>query len=297
MPRGSNVRFLSVDLFRTLIIPKEDIAKSYAHFGKLYLNYEFDHCTLMSKFNESYGVVEKRWPNFGQRDGINSKRWWNEVIVQSLAGSSPFSEAYVRRILKVNVTNRIYDWFASDEAWEVLPNAVEGLCNLVEAGVHLSVLSNSDERTPVLLKALNLSRFFHFVLFSSCCDFMKPDRRIFELVCSRFFDFVGDHKTPVRDRMLQYAHVGDSEHRDYWGARKAGCGLAFLLKPSEGCKKSSLDKDTFPTNASLHFNSFTSWVNSDSRLPFSDGLVPAEHIICSLTDLVERLNLQKGNVL
>lgn len=104
--------------------------------------------------------MENKWPNFGRFDGVSADRWWNEVFIQSFARSSPFSEAYVRRALTLSVTSEIYDWFSTNEAWDVVPGTVEGLTELTDTGLHLAILSNSDERTPVILKALNLDKFF-----------------------------------------------------------------------------------------------------------------------------------------
>lgn len=77
---GCAVRFLSVDLFKTLIYPKENIAKTYTRFVQKHLDYGFDHHTVMHHFTEVYGHMEKKWPNFGRFDGVSSECWWNEVV-------------------------------------------------------------------------------------------------------------------------------------------------------------------------------------------------------------------------
>lgn len=78
--RGSALRYLSVDLYKTLLFPKEDIAVTYARFGQKHLNFEFTTYAVSNQFAESCSVIGKRWPNFGQGAEITSRKWWNEVV-------------------------------------------------------------------------------------------------------------------------------------------------------------------------------------------------------------------------
>ncbi len=121
---------------------------------------------------------------------------------------------------------------------------------------------------------------------------MKPDREIFELVSNRFFELEGCPDTPVDTRLVQYAHVGDSESRDYWGALKAGCGASFLLKPCIECEDKSLQECKDPEYTPCCSDSFTSWAYSDSHPSHPFGKVPSRHIVTSLSELAERLKLQ-----
>ncbi|KAL5104643.1 hypothetical protein TcWFU_003099 [Taenia crassiceps] len=183
--------------------------------------------------------------------------------------SSPFSEAYVRRALTLSVTNEIYDWFTSAEAWDLVPGSIEGLSKLTDAGLKLAVLSNSDERTPVILKAVDLDKYFAFVVFSRSCAHMKPEAGIFKLVCSRFLGSKVHPESVLQSQMAQYGHVGDSETRDYWGALHAGCGRAFLLQRS---------------NSESCF-----WAYQDNTPKQFQNLVPPRDRITCLAQISERL--------
>ena len=77
---GRALRFLSVDLSKTLISPKENIALTFARFGRERLHYDFDYRNLMPHFMNAYDDVLKKWPNFGAFDGVSSARWWNEIV-------------------------------------------------------------------------------------------------------------------------------------------------------------------------------------------------------------------------
>lgn len=97
---------------------------------------------------------------------------------------------------------------------------------------------------------------------------MKPDPGIFYLVCNRFEELAGN-KLGLSSRMKQYGHVGDSESRDYWGARNAGCGRAFLLMP--------------------HMETPIDWPYRDNPAKLSQILVPTQDQISSLSEILERL--------
>eukprot|EP00108_Taenia_solium_P004860 TsM_001025600 transcript=TsM_001025600 gene=TsM_001025600 len=258
-------------MLKTLIYPKENIAKTYTKFVQKHLGYDFDHHTVMHHFTEVYGHVGNKWPNFGRFDGVSAECWWNEILkfIQTFTRSSPFSEAYVRRALTMSVTNEIYDWFSSNEAWDLVPGSITGLSKLTDAGIKLAILSNSDERTPAILKALDLNKYFTFVVFSRSCAHMKPEPGIFKLVCSRFFGSEVYAETIMQSQMAQYSHVGDSETRDYWGALHAGCGRAFLLQPE---------------NAKTCF-----WAYQDDTSGQFQNLIPTRDRISCLAQIPERL--------
>ncbi|KAM7539360.1 hypothetical protein Aperf_G00000050509 [Anoplocephala perfoliata] len=246
---GGALHFLSVDLYKTLIYPKENV-KTYAKFGQKYLNFNFDYHVLSNYYVDAFSAVEQKWPNFGRFDGISTTK------------CPPFNEEHVRSALSGEVTNEIYDWHASKDALDLMPGSVGGLTKLKDAGIKMTICSNSDERTPVLLKAFDLDQFFLFSLYSRSCDYMKPNPAIFELVCNRFAEITGDCRD-LSSRMEEYGHVGDSESRDYWGARNAGCGRAFLLL--------------------LHTKTPTVWAYHEIPKKPSHSLVPTEDEICNLS--------------
>ena len=97
---------------------------------------------------------------------------------------------------------------------------------------------------------------------------MKPQPEIFELVFNKFVGIQNDHKAALNARMIQYCHVGDSESRDYWGALRAGCGRAFLLKPNG-------TKSDF-------------WAYDDSAST-KTNIIPNQDRISCLTQILERI--------
>ncbi|VDN97385.1 unnamed protein product [Rodentolepis nana] len=255
--RACALRYLSVDLYKTLVQPKEDIALTYTKFGHKHLHFEFTKRVVSDQLIDACSAISNKWPNFGRKDKLNPRLWWREVMIQTFAGSSPFDEKHVRNALSEDIVNEFYEWFSTANAWFLVPGTVEGLEKIKSAGIKLAVCSNSDERTVTILKNLGLDKFFDFVVYSRDCDYMKPNRGIFELVCNRFGEIASD-KSDLGSRMKLCGHVGDSKSQDYLGARSAGFGRAFLFKSNT--EKSSL------------------WPYQNHQSEFSDDLASSQEV-------------------
>lgn len=96
---------------------------------------------------------------------------------------------------------------------------------------------------------------------------MKPSRGIFEYVCNRFSEIDNDN-SDLESRLKKCGHVGDSESKDYWGAKHAGFGRAFLLKP----------------NIEHH----TQWPHHDRHCELFENLVPPEDVIFEIGQILDR---------
>ncbi|KAL7056790.1 hypothetical protein AAHC03_019128 [Spirometra sp. Aus1] len=147
-------------------------------------------------------------------------------------------------------------------------------------GLYMCILSNSDERTPKIVKNLNIDQYFKFIFFSASSAYMKPDKRIFHCVAERFGQTT-DENLDLETCLRHYAHVGDSGVRDYWGAVQAGCGGgAFLFKPQLG---------DHGRQSSAHTTAATTdWAYTEPDQP----TVPPCNIVSSLLELAIRLEAQ-----
>ena len=135
------------------------------------------------------------------------------------AGSRGFWSRFVDRVcvyLEIAPPSRfakaeLYDRFARAESWEVFDDVPNVLQTLREAGYRLAILSNWDERLPVLLTDLDLAQYFEVVVFSSQVGVEKP--------------FAGIFDSLLRTLGLPPAavlHVGDRLREDEEGALGAG---------------------------------------------------------------------------
>ena len=101
----------------------------------------------------------------------------------------------------------------------VLPGVERALGDLVELGVKLAVVSNSDGSAERSIAEAGLRPYFDLVVDSEIVGFEKPDPRIFTHAIERL------GCDPART-----LHVGDMYFADVVGARNAGL-RAVLLDP------------------------------------------------------------------
>jgi putative hydrolase of the HAD superfamily len=114
----------------------------------------------------------------------------------------------------------LFDHFARAEAWEVAPGARALLTDLRRRGCKLAVISNWDQRLPLLLDRLGLAELFDSFAISAIVGVEKPHPRIFEAALAAL-------GVPAE----QALHVGDSRRDDFEGAQSAGM-QALLLSPA-----------------------------------------------------------------
>ena len=128
----------------------------------------------------------------------------------------------------------LFHRFATPEAWEVYPEVRGVLAALRNQGLRLAVISNWDERLPLLLERLALTPFFDAVVTSSEVGVEKPDRRIVAAALTRL--------GVAPEGAL---HVGDSPLEDVEGAIAAGME-AVRLDRTRRCGGSIPDLSVLP---------------------------------------------------
>lgn len=119
----------------------------------------------------------------------------------------------------------LYDRFARADAWEVFPDVRPALAELRRRGLRLGVISNWDERLPLLLERLELASFFDAVAVSALVGVEKPHPRMFSAALAELG--VG--------KAAWALHVGDSRREDVEGAEGVGMRALHLVRGgSEG---------------------------------------------------------------
>lgn len=111
----------------------------------------------------------------------------------------------------------LFDRFAQADAWEVYEEAPEVLTELQKRGIRMIVLSNWDDRLPLLLERLELAPFFEAVIYSAAVGAEKPFAPIFEAALM----YLG---LPTG----QVLHVGDRLREDVEGAQALGMQAVHL---------------------------------------------------------------------
>jgi HAD superfamily hydrolase (TIGR01549 family) len=104
--------------------------------------------------------------------------------------------------------------------FSVFPDVEGTLRALRERGLRLMLISNWHAGLRGFCRALALDAHFDVIVSSFEAGFEKPDRRIFEVACTRL-------GLPAE----QVLHIGDNEIDDVDGARAAGLGAVHLKRP------------------------------------------------------------------
>lgn len=146
---------------------------------------------------------------FGRHPG-GARGWWGrflERVCEQMEASPPsrFAQA------------ELFDRFGSPEAWEVYPEVPATLDRLARQGLRLGVISNWDERLPVLLERLGLARRFDVIAYSAAVGSEKPFPAIFRHALARL--------GVAAESAL---HVGDRPTDDVEGADGVGMPALHL---------------------------------------------------------------------
>lgn len=203
---------------------------------------------LEQAFRQTFSAQSRSFPNYGLSHGLTSRQWWQEVVLQT------FHLAGVRDAQAVApIADQLYTNFSSPCTWQVLEGAEDTLRECRKRGLRQAVVSNFDQRLENILVGLGLREHFDFVLTSEASGWCKPDPRIFHKALQLA------HVEPA-----VVAHIGDSYHNDYKGARAVGMHSFLLVGPGP------LD-------------------------PVVKDSVPQEHILPSLLHLLPALDHLEGS--
>ena len=149
----------------------------------------------------AYGVTEEQ-----------ARNWWRTVVMRSL---EPFGSPKNSDVL----FERLWDHFASGEAWALYPDVLLTLEELEQLGAKRGLISNWDCRLVPLLKELGLWERFEprLISFQEGCE--KPSREIFVSALRN-----------SRCSADEAIHVGDSYEEDVLGAQAAGIMPVWLRR-------------------------------------------------------------------
>ncbi len=141
--------------------------------------------------------------------------WWRAIVQRVVAEaglgerlSGTRFDAYFKRL---------YEHFATGDAWQVYPDVVPSLSALKDGGFAVGVITNYDTRVRRVLDDVGLSPWIGSVIIPATAGAAKPSRAIF----ASALDTAGVPPSCA-------VHVGDSLEEDYDGARAAGLNGVLL---------------------------------------------------------------------
>ena len=165
---------------------------------------------------EDARALRERW---AERLGVSAERLdelWHEAGAYERRESGPLLPflSYIRAATGRDAdVAEFLDWRV-DLARHALVSdrdTVQTLCELRRRDYVLGLVSNCTEDVAIVWPETELAPLFDAAVFSAVVGFMKPDRRIYELVCSE-----------LGVEPCECLFVGDGANRELVGAQRAG---------------------------------------------------------------------------
>uniref|UniRef100_A0A8C8XK70 Haloacid dehalogenase-like hydrolase domain-containing protein 3 n=1 Tax=Panthera leo TaxID=9689 RepID=A0A8C8XK70_PANLE len=228
MAHRLQLRLLTWDVKDTLLRLRHPVGEEYASKARAH-GLEVEAASLGQAFRQAYRAQSLSFPNYGLSQGLTSRRWWVDVVLQT------FYLAGVRDAQAVTpIADQLYEDFSKPFTWQVLEGAEATLRECRKRGLRLAVVSNFDRRLEDILMGLGLREYFDFVLTSEASGWPKPDPRIFREAL---------RLAQVEPAMA--AHIGDSYPCDYKGARAVGMHSFLVVgpEPLEAAIKDSVSQE------------------------------------------------------
>jgi len=203
------MRAIFFDAVGTLIHPDPPAALAYARIGQRFGS-RLGEAQVVQRFAAAFAHEEEldRAGNLRTSAERERRRW--RTIVARVLDDVTDAEACFRAL---------YEHFAQPHAWRCDPAAAFLLQKLNDAGYHLGLASNYDERLRSVVAGLaSLQRIQHLVI-SAEVGWRKPAPEFYAALC-RAVDLPA----------ATILHLGDDRSNDYDGARAAGL-QALLLDP------------------------------------------------------------------
>ena len=214
---------LTFDAYNTLIQPSQSIGKWYREV----LNNACDMAIRLPRpsfftegFKIAYAAKNEKHPCFGAKDGMTSREWWTDVIRETYLNTKLLTEVdpdELEQLLPELVDALYSDVFGSKEGWVLKEDVIYTLEKLKDwrdmgNGPKIGVLSNFDDRLPVILADLGIAEYFDFIMTSFDAKESKPNTGIFEKAL---------REAGVTDFSACY-HIGDEQATDVAGSIAAG---------------------------------------------------------------------------
>jgi putative hydrolase of the HAD superfamily len=196
------------DAAGTLIELREPVGETYARLAR-----SFGVEAPARRISDAFARIHRRAPPMVFPDTAPEeleraeRRWWREIVRETFLAIDEtlrFSDfdAYFESL---------YRTFARPESWRPVAGCRPALDALRAQGLVTGIVSNFDQRLPVILEGLDLASFFDVVVLPASARAAKPDARIFRVALAR-----------LEKRAAETVYVGDDREHDLEAARAAG---------------------------------------------------------------------------
>ena len=224
----SQIRLISFDATNTLFKVCGSVGEIYAKTALKY-GVKTDPEIIDNNFRKAFKQFNKKYPNFGKEVGMSSRQWWDYVVQTSFNGE-------VKSDILSKISSDLYGNFSKRSHWELFPDALPVLEYFRNKDIQLGILSNFDERLPVIVAELGIQKYFKFILASWQTEWCKPSPQIFHHAVAMVASC-----SPT-----QAVHIGDNLDLDYKAARRIGMDAYLLLRQPSDEKINHLVKNDVP---------------------------------------------------
>lgn len=213
----NDIKYITLDAMDTLIFLKERPAEIYTKVLKSIYSGNIEKLSQNPKiFSDYWGKAIFKIKDYisGNRDKFSYPNhrcgFWG-VLFEEMFEDLSVPSAYLDEFCRL-----VFLEFIQIKYWKIEKTFFEFSYELKKRKIGLSVISNWDERLPILLKDLKIDDHFDWIITSHEAGFEKPSAEIF----SFFFQRLQKKENSIKKENL--LHIGDKYEEDYLGAQKYG---------------------------------------------------------------------------
>ena len=225
---GNKIKAILFDLVGTLIYPKDPVGYVYANVAG-----SFGFKTDYRKLEQAFLDVMQNEPS-PKGGEIEEKKWWKNIVAKTFLACEYDLKDKFDDIFEV-----LFKEFTRKSAWAIYTDVIPTIEMLRAKSLKMGLISNFDSRLEIILKELDLDKYFDCLAYSGKVGYSKPDPRIFQFTLEKL--------NVLSEETL---YVGDSVNNDYYPALGVGIN-AVLLDRENACKDKSIKSIS-------HLNNLTS---------------------------------------
>ena len=192
--KESCIKAVLFDLVGTLIYVKDSVGTVYAEAAR-----GFGFSIDPEKLNKSFQIaLHLETPPTGGEE--KERKWWYKVVFETFKRANYDLEDKFDLIFDL-----IFKEFTKRNTWAIYSDVVPVLEKL--SGFKIGLISNFDSRLEVILKELDLRKYFHILSYSGKVGYSKPHPAMFQYALNEL--------NILPEESL---YIGDSLNVDYYPA-------------------------------------------------------------------------------
>lgn len=212
MDKPFPIKAVLFDLVGTLIYVKGSVGEVYSSIASGY-GLLVEPRTLEDSFHKAI----HKFPLPKKSNDQEEKGWWKKVVYETFKlsgidedidiGGMELVSRKKSSSLFENLFESIYEEFKEGRVWGICPDVIPVFERLKREKIKIGLISNFDNRLEIILKELDLYKYFDCLSYSGKTGFSKPSPKIFQYALDKL-------KIIPEEAM----YIGDSLEDDYYPA-------------------------------------------------------------------------------